>query len=141
VEDKEIYKSAVIICRISSYLIQESQMKSIAEKTANIKDAILKNVAAKYIYLFGSYAYGEPTEDSDIDIFVVVPENAGDLCFLYADIMGDIDQKDCETIDMRIIRESVFNSKKEGSRFVGTILSKGKLLYVAYQQAIKRSRS
>jgi predicted nucleotidyltransferase len=112
-------------------------MKSINEKTAIIRDAILKNVAAKYIYLFGSYAYGEPTEDSDIDIYVVVPEDTGNLCFLYTDIMCDIDgdddvlSKEYVTIDMHIVRESVFNRKKVDSMFVGIIISKGKLLYAA----------
>ncbi|MDR1051627.1 MAG: nucleotidyltransferase domain-containing protein [Deltaproteobacteria bacterium] len=28
------------------------------------------------IYLFGSYAYGEPTEDSDLDFYVVVPNDS-----------------------------------------------------------------
>jgi uncharacterized protein len=27
------------------------------------------------IILFGSYAWGEPTEDSDIDLFVIVPDS------------------------------------------------------------------
>jgi predicted nucleotidyltransferase len=115
-------------------------MKNINEKTAIIKDAILKNVAAKYIYLFGSYAYGEPTKDSDIDIYVVVPEETeGSLGFLYADIMCDVDDdgygyvldEDYVPIDMHIVRESIFNKKKEGSMFVRTIIQKGKLLYAA----------
>ena len=44
------------------------------EKIELVKKAILKHVPAKYIYLFGSYAYGEPTEDSDIDIYTVIPD-------------------------------------------------------------------
>jgi predicted nucleotidyltransferase len=111
-------------------------MKSLNEKTATIRDAILKHVAAKYIYLFGSYAYGKPTKNSDIDIYVVVPEETtGSLCFLYADIMCDIDEvdyvlsEDYIPIDMKIVRESVFNKKKESSMFEKIIISKGKLLY------------
>ena len=33
----------------------------------NIKDSILKFVPARRIYLFGSHAYGNPTEESDIE--------------------------------------------------------------------------
>ena len=33
----------------------------------------------QYIYLFGSYAYGEPTERSDIDIYVVVRDGIDTL--------------------------------------------------------------
>ena len=28
------------------------------------------------IYLFGSYAWGQPNEDSDVDLFVIVPDSA-----------------------------------------------------------------
>jgi predicted nucleotidyltransferase len=104
-------------------------MKSINEKTAIIRDAILKNVAAKYIYLFGSYAYGEPTEDSDIDIYVVVPEDTGRLTFLYADIISDISDHKIFFVDMHLVRESVFNKRKNSSMFEKIILSKGKLLH------------
>ncbi len=27
------------------------------------------------IYLFGSYAWGQPNEDSDVDLFVIVPDS------------------------------------------------------------------
>jgi len=46
-------------------------MADFVEKIDSIKDSILKIVPAKYIYLFGSYAYGNPTEKSDIDIYLV----------------------------------------------------------------------
>ena len=34
---------------------------------------IAAEVKPRRIILFGSYAYGEPTEDSDVDLFVVLP--------------------------------------------------------------------
>ncbi|MDR0522419.1 MAG: nucleotidyltransferase domain-containing protein [Planctomycetaceae bacterium] len=40
-----------------------------------IRDLILQSVEAEKIYLFGSYAYGTPTEDSDYDFYVVLPDN------------------------------------------------------------------
>ena len=58
-------------------------MENFTEKIQTIKESILKNVAAKYIYLFGSYAYGEPTEESDIDIYVVTPDNINNFSELY----------------------------------------------------------
>lgn len=39
-----------------------------------IADAIKDAVPAEQIYLFGSYAYGQPDEDSDYDFFVIVPD-------------------------------------------------------------------
>ena len=34
-------------------------------------DRILKGYKPKKVILFGSYAYGEPTEDSDIDLLII----------------------------------------------------------------------
>jgi predicted nucleotidyltransferase len=42
-------------------------MENLAERINLIKESILKNVPAKCIYLFGSYAYGKPTDKSDIE--------------------------------------------------------------------------
>ena len=44
-----------------------------------IKENVLKTVPAEAIYLFGSYAYGTPEKDSDLDIYVVVPDDVGSL--------------------------------------------------------------
>ncbi|MDR1316322.1 MAG: nucleotidyltransferase domain-containing protein [Spirochaetales bacterium] len=49
----------------------------------SIKESILKYVSAKYIFLFGSYAYGEPTGKSDIDIYIVIPDNISNVSELY----------------------------------------------------------
>ena len=42
----------------------------------NIKQAILNTVEAEAIYLFGSYAYGTPSKDSDLDLYIVIPDNS-----------------------------------------------------------------
>jgi predicted nucleotidyltransferase len=39
-----------------------------------IVERITKEYQPKKVILFGSYAYGEPTEDSDIDILIVTQE-------------------------------------------------------------------
>jgi len=45
----------------------------------NILDEMVRRLVAELqpeqIILFGSYAWGEPNEDSDIDLFVIVPDN------------------------------------------------------------------
>jgi predicted nucleotidyltransferase len=40
---------------------------------------VIRRLVAEFqpetIYLFGSYAWGKPTEDSDMDLLVIVPES------------------------------------------------------------------
>jgi predicted nucleotidyltransferase len=47
----------------------------INEEITNIKDIILNSVACEKIFLFGSYAYGTPTTDSDYDFYVVLKDD------------------------------------------------------------------
>ena len=48
---------------------KENEIKAITE-------IIKATVDCEKIYLFGSYAYGEPNEDSDLDFYVVIPDDA-----------------------------------------------------------------
>jgi predicted nucleotidyltransferase len=71
-------------------LIYNKIMESLLEKINIIKESILKNTPAKYIYLFGSYAYGKPTDKSDIDIYLVLPDNTSNILEIYGKIMVDL---------------------------------------------------
>ncbi|MDR0757112.1 MAG: nucleotidyltransferase domain-containing protein [Tannerella sp.] len=102
---------------------------ALTEKINSIKESVLKFVPAKYIYLFGSYAYGNPTEESDMDIHVVTPDNINSLSELYAKIIGDLGDKKIFFIDFLLGRETSFNTRKENNLFEKTICQKGKLLY------------
>ena len=43
------------------------------DRIESLSERIAKEFRPDRIILFGSYAYGEPTEDSDVDILVVMP--------------------------------------------------------------------
>ena len=49
------------------------------EKIKNIIDKIVERIKKEYkpkkIVLFGSYAYGKPTEDSDLDLLIIKDTN------------------------------------------------------------------
>jgi predicted nucleotidyltransferase len=47
---------------------------TIKRELKTITNAITDNTEAVAIYLFGSYAYGEPHGDSDLDIYAVFPD-------------------------------------------------------------------
>ena len=41
-----------------------------------ITETIKETVDCEKIYLFGSYVYGEPHKNSDLDFYVVIPDDA-----------------------------------------------------------------
>ena len=47
-------------------MIARSQIKSFC-------DAVAREFKPQRIILFGSYGYGQPTEDSDVDLLVIMP--------------------------------------------------------------------
>ena len=104
-------------------------MNNLIEQIDTIKASILKFVPAKYIYLFGSYAYGNPTEKSDIDIYIVTPDNINNFSELYTKIMVDLSYKKIFFIDLLLNTESVFNARKIKNIFERTIFKKGKIIY------------
>ncbi|MCL1819163.1 MAG: nucleotidyltransferase domain-containing protein [Oscillospiraceae bacterium] len=97
-----------------------------------IKESVLQAVSAEAIYLFGSYAYGTPRDDSDIDIYVVVPDGTTELGELYADIIGLV-RKNKGRLDLDLLMgcSSVFNRRKNGPTLERVIAQRGAVLYGA----------
>jgi len=95
-----------------------------------IKESVLQSVQAETIYLFGSYAYGTPNENSDIDIFVVVPDVTTELSELYADIRGLIRKKKKRMeLDLLMGRSSDFNRRKNGPTLERVVSQRGTVLH------------
>ncbi|MCL2411438.1 MAG: nucleotidyltransferase domain-containing protein [Treponema sp.] len=104
-------------------------MEAVSDKLNHIKDSILKYVPAKYIYLFGSYAYGEPTEESDIDIYIVTPDGIDNFSEIYSKIMIDLYYKKMFFIDLLFNTETTFNTRKVKNILEKTIFQKGKIIH------------
>jgi len=95
-----------------------------------IRESVLQAVSAEAIYLFGSHAYGHPRDDSDLDIYVVAPDDTPDMGELYADILALIRRKKKYVgIDLLMGRASAFNRRKVGSTLERVIAQKGALLH------------
>lgn len=83
------------------------------------------------IFLFGSYAYGKPHSDSDLDLLVVVPKT--ELSFFER---GAIAYRALRRIGMAIDVQ-VYTKKEFDSRsalkvsFERTVLDKGRVIYAA----------
>jgi predicted nucleotidyltransferase len=104
-------------------------MANLSERIEDIKASILKFVPARYIYLFGSYAYGIPSDKSDIDIYIVIPDEISNLTEIYAKIVVDLSYKKIYFIDLFLNNENIFNRRKIENIFEKTVYQKGKVLY------------
>jgi predicted nucleotidyltransferase len=111
---------------------QGKTLKETFEKRLQIiTDTIFENVDKKClrkIYLFGSYAYGKPNKDSDIDICIVFTDDT-DLTETYMKFAVPLFDKGITLVDKLVYRESEFNAGKEKKGIVNTIITKGRLLY------------
>src|SRR6516164_9676903 len=88
--------------------------------------AIAEEFQPDRIVLFGSYAYGTPHEDSDVDVLVIIPaRNQLDMAFK---IHWAIQPPFPLDIIVRTPKEMAWRLE-EGESFLTEVLSRGKVLY------------
>ena len=104
-------------------------MNNISTTIESIKETILSHIPVRSMYLFGSYAYGEPTDDSDIDIYLVLPDEVGKLLDIYTKIKVELSLKNIFLVDLLLNRESVFKDRVQKFYLEETVYQKGKLIY------------
>jgi predicted nucleotidyltransferase len=98
---------------------------------------IVSELKPEKIILFGSYAYGNPTPDSDVDLLVVIETN-GKNKEIYRAVSKLLYPRQFP-VDI-IIRtpkevEEALKGGKDNAFFIREILKKGKVLYDRNQRA------
>lgn len=83
------------------------------------------------IYLFGSFAYGTNTEDSDFDFYIVVRDDVSDLAGATAQAYKAIRRVKQRPVDIIVGTESRFEHRKEIPSVESEVYQKGVLLYGA----------
>ena len=88
------------------------------DEIRNIVKALLQKYRAEYALLFGSYARGEATPDSDIDIIIVGGENFTPRnIFALAEDLREMSGRDADVFELREINH--------GSPFYESIMKEG----------------
>lgn len=99
---------------------------------AQIKDLcrqIVEGFQPQKIILFGSYAYGKPHEDSDIDLLVVMQYEGNELEQM-AKVRRRLKSK--FPLDVLVKTNKQLKERSEmGDFFIKEIIEKGKILYEA----------
>jgi len=97
------------------------------ELTSIILNSTDKSVIQK-IYLFGSYAYGKPTKDSDLDICVVL-DNVENQLDININISKALSYKEIFNFDLLVYKEEQFYNSNNYKSIENTIINKGRILY------------
>jgi len=110
---------------------QKQAQHRFSDKLSLIRTLILDSVESdiiKKIYLFGSYAYGKPTKDSDIDICIIINNNQDDSK-IYLKIARCLFLNDIFPIDILLYKENEFLNFSKLDGIENLIFTKGKILY------------
>ncbi len=98
------------------------------ELIQEIKNCIVRAVHPEKIILFGSYAYGTPTKDIDVDLLVIMPsdEPMHKRIFRIRKLLRDF------RVPKDIIvytPQEVEKCKNVTNAFIASIMKKGKVIY------------
>lgn len=101
----------------------------ISNELENIKQTILNSVEADAIYLFGSYAYGTASEDSDFDLYIVIPDGGIRPIEAMQIIGGAIYKEQEKSMDILVSRASDFHQRKLLPTIERTVARDGVMLH------------
>ena len=103
---------------------------SIQSELETLKEIIIRTVPVEQILLFGSYAYGMPNKDSDLDLYVVLKDDA-ETRELDASIkiLGAIGQVKTKPIDIITNKKSKYLKLTTGPTMERKIAREGIKIY------------
>ncbi|GHU43238.1 hypothetical protein FACS1894190_13500 [Spirochaetia bacterium] len=100
------------------------------EQIMAIKDIIIQTIPVEQVYLFGSYAYGVPNADSDLDFYVVIKDDAPYKEIEAEDIIRHaLYGKKSLPAYILVIKKSRFDYRRTATTLEREVAAKGVLLY------------
>lgn len=101
----------------------------VSETLPRVVKRIARTLKPQKIVLFGSYAYGTPTPDSDIDLLVIMDTDERSPIKRAMPVMRLIVPRPFDTDVLVRTPAEIEASREAGSPFIREILAKGKTLY------------
>jgi predicted nucleotidyltransferase len=104
--------------------------QTIQDQLDTIKKVILDTIPVEQIYLFGSYAYGTPHADSDLDIYVVMKDNTPyDALEAEQMISSAVHRHNSMPADILVLKKSRFQYRLGALTLEHEVAEKGKIIY------------
>jgi predicted nucleotidyltransferase len=105
-------------------------MKSVTEKSLkNIGKVIAGSVPTEQVYLFGSHAYGNPTADSDLDIYIVLKDDSGISQLDAIRMAGKALFPRRIPMDFLAMEKSDFEKRSKRITLENLVVDRGRLIY------------
>lgn len=108
----------------------ENNISDIKQNLDEISQIIAETVPVESIYLFGSYAYGTPNKDSDLDIYIVFKDDLPmrEIEALTA-VRIAIDPVKKKSVDLLGLKQNRFHDRKLYATLERKIAREGIKLY------------
>ena len=125
-----IVKKLFISVQKSDYINIVDDSQGIREEIAKIIAILKKEYTPLKIILFGSYVYGNPTEDSDIDLLIIknTNKNRVDRFITVKKLIYD-PQRKIVVSPLVLTPDELSNRLSMGDDFIKDIISRGIVLY------------
>lgn len=100
-----------------------------SEELQTICQVIDKTVETEQIFLFGSQAYGTPRDDSDYDLYVVIPDSDLRPIDAAVSIRRALIPVQRKPLDVIVSHKSRFQQRRQGPTLERKVAREGILLY------------
>ena len=110
----------------------QMRLESTVREIEELKDSFVNELHPWRVYLFGSFAEGRETEESDCDFYIVVDDLETDMVALTTRAYRAIRDKQFRPVDIIVNTEKTFNERKvKAYSLESDVTGKGVLLYEA----------
>lgn len=101
-----------------------------------LKNQFVKRLSPIRIYLFGSFANGTNSENSDFDFYIVVDDKVTDLVEMTVSAYKAIRTTKQRPVDIIVGTSSRFNERKNMMSVENEVFEKGVLLYESGNETV-----
>jgi hypothetical protein len=112
-----------------SYSYYKKRRQQEMNEIEQLKNEFIKQLSPEKIYLFGSFATGTNTEESDLDFYIVVNDTVTDLVEVTSNAYKSIRKIKQRPVDIIVGTQSRFDERKEMMSVENEVYKKGVLIY------------